>query len=85
MEISINHNEPQQVLCSKRTKYHGSSFIYIDGEFYLQHSAFGGSPDIVTRKLDRMDKKIKADVEKNGIRKYTLSRMSDVDEDYLPF
>lgn len=85
MKIDISHNIPDLVLSSKRTKYHGSSFIYVNDEFYSQHGAYGGTPEIVTRKLDLTDKKIVADLKKNGVQRHNLSRMSDVDEDYLPF
>lgn len=85
MEITVGRSEPKQVEFSKRTKYHGSSFIYVDGEYYLQHGAYGGTPEIVSRKLDRTDKKIIADIKVNGLWKHCLSRTSDTDEDCLPF
>ena len=85
MKIKIDRNEPSLALFSKRTKYHGSSFIYVDGEYYLQNGAYGGTPEIVSRKLDRMDKEIITEIKKNGIKKYSLNRTSDTDEDCLPF
>ena len=82
MKIRIDRNEPSLVLFSKKTKYHGSSFIYVDDEFYTQNSAFGSTPEIVSRKLDRLDKKTQEDLKKNGVRKYTPQQ---ADEDWLPW
>lgn len=85
MKIKIDRNEPSLALFSKRTKYHGSSFIYVDDEFYTQNSAFGSTPEIVSMKLDRLDKKIQEDLKKNGVQRHTLQRESTADEDCLPW
>ena len=82
MKIKIDRNEPSLALFSKRTKYHGSSFIYVDDEFYTQNSAFGSTPEIVIKKLDRLDKKTQEDLKKNGVRKYTPQQ---ADADWLPW
>lgn len=49
----------KRIRCVKREKYHGSSFLYADGEFKMQHSEQGSSVDIVNKKLSRWEASMK--------------------------
>lgn len=57
--ITFERSPISRITCMKSETYHASSFLYVDGAFKMQHGEKGGSPEIVSRKLDKWEAKMK--------------------------
>lgn len=82
MKIEFKRSKISKIDCSRKEKYHGSSFLYVDGAFYIQEGKSGGTPEIVSRKLERWEKNMEVEIEKNGIHSKEVDPEIDL---YLPF